>query len=355
MKVSIAGGGPAGLITALYLSRIPGTDITVYEKQDEGTYRSSLCAEGISLEKLKRLENETGFCSTPFIAARVRGVRVNFPNRRQGIVIQDGATLKRTEWLRGMIEVLRQRKVAVRFSERYAGPDVPDDGWLIGADGPASKIRSRIGGRVEQVPAVQYRMRLDWPKDYFDVFVGSRFYGRSKAHGYGWIFPRDNGVFNVGAGGSYDILDQFLADYGISGSIEEKGAAPISVNGTVFERGRVLLVGDAAGLTNPVTCGGLCAIICCAGYLRQAVSSGQPGVYTRLIKRHGLFPADWNRRQQVFYLNDPQFNLVGDLCADRRVNPPGPAFFGRLAATPRLWKTCLRLGRHIPALKSVSW
>jgi len=102
MKVSIVGGGPAGLIAALYLSRIPEAEIAVYEKQADENYRSTLCAEGISREKLNKLNKETGFCSSPFIARHVRGIRVVFPNRKHGTVLQDGVTLNRTEWLRGI-------------------------------------------------------------------------------------------------------------------------------------------------------------------------------------------------------------------------------------------------------------
>ncbi len=356
MKVSIAGGGPAGLIAALYLCRIPGAKITVYEKQEASAYRSSLCAEGISREKLDRLEAETGFCSTPFIAARIRGIRVVFPNRKYGIVRQDGATLKRTEWLRGMIDFLEKQGVSVSYGRRFFENDIVDSRWVIGADGPASKIRSHIGGRADLVPSVQYRLRLeDRPGDLFEVFVGRMFRSQSSVHGYGWIFPKGGGTFNVGVGGNYELLDRFLEKYNIDGTIEEKAAAPIGVNGTKFEKERVLLIGDAAGLTNPITCGGLSAIICCAGYLRQAISSAQPGIYTRLIKQNGLFPADWTRRQHVFFPSDGILNKIGWMSGNNHVNPPPAAALARMLLTPRIWGPCFNLFRLLPALKRVSW
>lgn len=355
MKISIIGGGPAGLITALYLCRISGAEITVFERNREPAYRSSLCAEGISLEKLEKLEQETGFSSRPFIARKVSGIRVVFPNRKYGIVAQEGATLRRSEWQQGMISYLRQRRVKICFSQKISNINQIEAGWVVGADGPASKIRAGIGGRVDLVPAVQYRMRLDRPDDYFDVFVGSMFHDHRSNHAYGWVFPKGNNVFNVGAGGNFGILDRFIRDYGLEGTVEEKAAAPIAVNGTVFEQDRTLLIGDAAGLTNPFTCGGLSAIICCAGYLYQAIVSGHSGVYTRRIKENGLFPADWHGREHVFYPPDRILNKIGTVSANKRVNPPDKAFLARMTLTPSIWKTCLDLGKFLPALKRVSW
>ena len=356
MKVSIVGGGPAGLIAALYLCRIPGAEITVFERKDESAYQSTLCAEGISLEKLDKLERETGFCSRPYIARQVRGIRVVFPNRKYGLVRQDGATLNRTQWQQGMIGFLRQQGVSIRFSTKFLlDHQQEDEGWVVGADGPASKIRARIGGRVDLVPAVQYRMKSNRPDDCFEVFVGSMFHVHRSMHAYGWVFPKGNGTFNVGAGGNFRILDRFISDYGIEGVIEDKGAAPIAVNGTVFEQGQVLLIGDAAGLTNPITCGGLSAIICCAGYLGRAITAGQPGLYTRLIRQNGLFPSDWCGLAHVFYPKDEILNKIGYMSGNRPVNPPGGASLVRMALTPQIWSACFNLMRYLPALKRVSW
>ena len=343
------------MIAALYLCRIPGAEITVFERKDESAYQTTLCAEGISLEKLKKLERETGFCSRPYIARQVRGIRVVFPNRKYGLVRQDGATLNRTRWQQGMIDFLHKRGVTTAFSTRFCFENQQDEGWVVGADGPASKIRDRIGGRADLVPAVQYRMKLNRPDDYFDVFVGSMFHVHRSMHAYGWVFPKGNGSFNVGAGGNFRILDRFINEYGIKGEIEEKAAAPIAVNGTVFEQDRMLLIGDAAGLTNPITCGGLSAIICCAGFLGQAIAGGQPGLYTRLIRQNRLFPPDWCRLADVFYPSDKILNKIGNMSGNRPVNPPGGASLVRMALTPQIWSACLNLGRYLPALKRVSW
>ena len=355
MKIVIAGGGPAGLIAALYLTRLSKAAIFIHEKLPEPDYTASLCAEGLSRGKLSKLETDTGFSSRPFFARRIQGLKITFPNRKSGYIYQDGVTLNRSAWQQGMTASLRERGVVFHFGRALTDISDIDCDWLIGADGPVSKIRKQIGGTVTQKPAVQYRMALDRPRRFLEFIFDDMLYEGKSGYGYGWVFPKEK-LFNVGiAGGTFHLLDRFCEKYGIQGNILEKAGAPISINGSCFEKGHVFLLGDAAGLTNPLSCGGLSAIICCADYLARAVESIRPGTYTRLIKANYFDPAYWRCRQAVFYQPGPVLNLSGLLCDNARISPRSPAFMARFIKRPQLWRPVINIAKDIRKLKRVSW
>ena len=326
MKIVIAGGGPAGLIAALYLTRLSKAAIFIHERQPESDYTASLCAEGLSRGKLSKLETDTGFSSRPFFARRIQGLKITFPNRKSGYIYQDGVTLNRSAWQKGMTASLRERGVVFHFGRALTDISDIECDWLIGADGPGSKIRKQIGGTVTQKPAVQYRMALDRPRKCLEFIFDDMLYEGKSGYGYGWVFPKED-LFNVGiAGGTFHLLDRFCEKYGIQGNILEKAGAPISINGSCFEKGHVFLLGDAAGLTNPLSCGGLSAIICCADYLARAIESRRPGTYTRLIKANYFDPEYWRCRQAGFFQPRSGLNPSRGPCHQAPLTPPSPAF-----------------------------
>ncbi|MFZ5565057.1 MAG: hypothetical protein ACOZBW_13495, partial [Thermodesulfobacteriota bacterium] len=197
----------------------------------------------------------------------------------------------------------------------------------------------------------------DRPRDFLEFFIDERFYSGPHNDGYAWVFPKKEG-FNVGVKGTFDQLDRFVSAFGLQGEIVHKGGAPIAVHGTRFEavtdRRKVFLIGDAAGLTNAATCGGLNPIIACADFLRQAVGWGRAGAYTRLIKTHHYDPAYWKAVRHLFYPPEATLRALGDILNDGPVNP-SPAMAARVALHPRMWAYCGHLLRHLKHLKRVAW
>jgi geranylgeranyl reductase family protein len=143
---------------------------------------------------------------------------------------------------------------------------------LIGADGP----RSQVGTAIEQVnrdlvDTRQVTVPLIMPHDATDIFLSADYHG-----GYGWLFPK-GAVANVGLGVSVEArsllkpllaaLCERLADQrriGTRAFALTGGAIP--VGGRLRSVGRlgrtaVLLAGDAAGLTNPVTGAGIASAV----------------------------------------------------------------------------------------------
>jgi flavin-dependent dehydrogenase len=143
---------------------------------------------------------------------------------------------------------------------------------LIGADGPHSRVGAAIGEiNRDLVDTRQITVPLVLPHDATDIFLRPDYRG-----GYGWLFPK-GAVANVGIGLSIesrkslkpllDALCQKLAEERQIGTrIFALTGGAIPVGGRLRSIGRlgrtaVLLAGDAAGLTNPVTGAGIASAV----------------------------------------------------------------------------------------------
>jgi flavin-dependent dehydrogenase len=143
---------------------------------------------------------------------------------------------------------------------------------LVGADGPRS-VAGRAIGSVNSaiVETRQITVPLLVPHTATDIFLRADIVG-----GYGWLFPKGDKA-NLGLGvipEKRHLLKPLLA--ALHSQLIEAGrvgaevlghtGGPIPVGGRVTAFGRlgdcaVLLAGDAAGLTNPVTGAGIPAAV----------------------------------------------------------------------------------------------
>lgn len=143
---------------------------------------------------------------------------------------------------------------------------------IIGADGPRSRIGAAIGSvNRELVETRQISVPLLERHDATDIFLRAAYVG-----GYGWLFPK-GGLANLGLGVAPSArsrlkpllaeLHSELCDEGrVGAEIRGVTGGAIPVGGRLRSVGRlgqapVLLAGDAAGLTNPVTGAGIAAAV----------------------------------------------------------------------------------------------
>ncbi len=146
---------------------------------------------------------------------------------------------------------------------------------LVGADGPHSDVAKLLGAPPQPcVHTRQYTVPLanDYPDT--DIFLADDYPG-----GYGWLFPKGS-VANLGVGADRSLarnlktplaaLHQSMVDRGIVRSeiiARTGGAIPVGGLRKIAWRNAVL-VGDAAGLTHPITGAGIAAAVLsgeCAG------------------------------------------------------------------------------------------
>lgn len=143
---------------------------------------------------------------------------------------------------------------------------------IIGADGPRSVVGRTIGQvNTQLVETRQITVPLNSPHEATDIFLSADIPG-----GYGWLFPKGD-VANLGAGVDPAnkrrlkvIVDRLHRELIAQGRV---GADVLGLTGGLIPVGGllqpwgmiagrlVLLAGDAAGLTNPVTGAGISAAV----------------------------------------------------------------------------------------------
>ncbi|MGM0552807.1 MAG: geranylgeranyl reductase family protein [Pseudomonadota bacterium] len=140
---------------------------------------------------------------------------------------------------------------------------------LIAADGPHSPVAASLG--LPALPVVQtrqYTVSLNRPYTATDVWLSDDYPG-----GYAWLFPRADRA-NLGLGADkrlagdlktpLDALHAQLVEQGLVGAKIHRrtgGAIPVGGLRDSLVCGEVLFVGDAAGLTHPITGAGIAAAV----------------------------------------------------------------------------------------------
>lgn len=161
---------------------------------------------------------------------------------------------------------------------------------VIGADGPHSGV-ARASGLPPQktVHTRQHTLPLRDRYADTDIYLSDDFPG-----GYGWFFPKGE-MANVGLGVDRRFgedlggpLQGLIAELVARGLVEDRvlsrtgGAIPVGGLRPMVHDGPILLVGDAAGLTHPITGAGIPAALisgerageAAAEYLADADQSG---------------------------------------------------------------------------------
>lgn len=145
-----------------------------------------------------------------------------------------------------------------------------------------------MGLQQKTVSGVQYRVKFnayatDFDKDYLEFYFDKRF-----SSIYSWVFPKKD-TLNVGLIGKFNQLNAFLGFLGLSGYTilkKEAGAIPVSGVPKKIVDGNMTLMGDAASMTNPLSCGGLTPIIHASSLLARNIDNLEK--YQKKIKKHPM-------------------------------------------------------------------
>jgi len=283
--VLVVGAGPAGASAALAAAKGGAHVILVDKRRSIG--EPVQCAEWIP----KLLSREVHI-PNPVVVQEVSGMNTHFPDGTIHETKAPGLMIDRKEFDRMLVDramengvtLLLETRAISRMKNTVILRQSPSNERMkiepkiiIGADGPRSTVGKWIGSvNTIFVQGLQYTLPLVEPMDVTEVHFQNDIYG-----GYGWVFPKGE-TANVGIGirvkrGSRSmphlrtVLDNFATKLLKEGKVRfEKGsiqsvqAGLIPVGGPLpSQLDTILLAGDAAGHTNPITGAGITQAVTC--------------------------------------------------------------------------------------------
>jgi geranylgeranyl reductase family protein len=309
--VLVVGGGPAGSIASLVLAQ-NGVDVALVDKS--AFPRDKACGDvvgprGLQLLSDLELAPPIGRDVGDMLVIGPTGRRVRLPSADGLTYPGHGTAVTRTVF-DALLHAAACDAGATPFVGRAEEP-LEEDGrivgyklntgqslyadFVIGADGATSEVAAAAGlvdpnsvlwgfavrtylPQVVDLPAI-----VLWEPTPWRAFPG-----------YGWVFPGEQGGANIGLGigtrsdrkaGAHAVraLPDFLLHLRVLGLLDDVapstprrlgGWLKMGVIGTTPARGRVLLVGDAAGLVNPMQGEGI----------SQAMTSGRAAAVAILTK-----------------------------------------------------------------------
>ena len=354
--VLVIGAGPAGSMTAKWAAKHGAKVLMIEKRQEIGS--PVRCGEGMSKDWLA----DVGIKPGPWVNLEVEGARIYSPSEKVfeinekhagnevGYVVErdgfdkqlaiDAANAGTEVWLKtAATGVLKENGSIVGVkAKRFGEPLEIRATVTVGADGFESQI-----GRWAGLPTnlqlrdmdtcLQYRMtNVDSDVRYCDFYLGTCAPG-----GYVWVFPKEDGLANVGIGvqvsqvkspaDAKSYLDRWIEKhpgYAKGKKIDMVGGG-VSISPPIKQSvtDGFLLVGDAARMIDPLTGGGI-ANGCIAGKIAGEVAAKVAATGSapksaleeydrgwRLRLEEKLY-RNWLAKEKLCTLSDATFDKVVD-------------------------------------------
>ena len=289
--VVVVGGRVAGSTSSLFASK-SGLDVLMIEKRQEiGT--PVQCGEATSTDTFKTLEIRP---SKKYVCTEIKGAEVYAPNNTHFLIngdniykFKEGYVLERKIFDKEL--AIKSAKAGTEIMVKTTVKDIIIENGsvcgvvakhlgktfdikadiVIGADGLGSTIASKAGLKtvnklVDIGSCAQYEMvGVDTNPNHMQLHFGEH----TAPGGFLWIFPRGNGVANVGLGirnskePAYHYLTKFIKKLDATPVELNIGGVPISGPIDKSYTSGLMVVGDAAGQTDPITGAGIENAVTC--------------------------------------------------------------------------------------------
>jgi flavin-dependent dehydrogenase len=191
---------------------------------------------------------------------------------------------------------------------RVDGQDVRAS-FLVGADGANGVVARSVGLGEDIVRGVALEGNVAWGALRREPYEATAWVELGIVPGgYGWVFPKGDHA-NVGVGGWMQEgprlrshLDRLAWAHDADPALVESVRGhrlPMRPLGSPASRGRVLLVGDAAGLVDPLSGDGIYEAFVSATLAAEAILAGRPEAYeptlAAALDRHAA--ASWKAKR----------------------------------------------------------
>ena len=197
--------------------------------------------------------------------------------------------------------------------------------YIIGADGFNSVVRKKIF--KENKDKLQFVFGLEASvitKEEINLKIIRIYLDNEKyTDGYAWIFPKSIHTANVGVGGKGNLEEKFnnflkgeiKRDYGKCQVLANiKGVTCTQKQGFKFSKLGVMLVGDAAGLNDPIFKAGTSQAIISGKIAAQCILENKVPFYEERIKLMPFCNPKIIKTSQALYSVDNQtFNELGEI------------------------------------------
>ena len=311
----VVGAGPAGSTAALVLAR-GGARVALVDKARFA--RDKACGDLVGPRALALLASlgltpPAGRNVGSMVVIGPTGRRVLLPARAGRTYPDHGRAVTRLRfdaWMRDVAIAAGAEPVTGRVATVSGATVELDDGRrlvadvVVGADGATSGIAAAAGlvdpGAVLWGFAHRGYISQDVDRPVIALWDDTPGHGFP---GYGWLFPGEAGTANVGLGvglradrssasRAVDRFDAFCAHLRRLGLLSAPsegrrlgGWLKMGMVGTVAARGRIFLVGDAAGLVNPLQGEGIAPALTSAAAAAAAILAG-PGSAASRYRQH---------------------------------------------------------------------
>jgi geranylgeranyl reductase family protein len=314
--VLVAGAGPAGSSTAIHLARAGATVLLA----DKARFpRDKPCGGGLTGRALKRIPVDP----SPVVERDVDRFELRLRYGRSFARSHDEPLIRMTQ-RRRLDLFLAEQAAGVGAAFRDAtdvdlielgetgitarvGGEPVRAGVLVGADGANGVVARTAGLHDGIVRGVALEGNVPLEAVAHDLERTAVIELAVVPGGYGWVFPKgDHANLGVGGWGSEgprirEHLARLTRAHGLEPDAltEVKGhRLPMRRLGTPARAGRVLLVGDAAGLVDPLSGDGMYEAFVSAELAAEAVLAGELESYqARVVDELGpLHNASWTAK-----------------------------------------------------------
>ena len=293
--VLIVGAGPAGS-SAAYRLRDSGLRVILIERLSDNQFERyhRICGAGVSFHSLRGLD-----IHQDEILNDVHILRVRFPGdhsvnlKIKGHIIDRPALLMRLrrEAIEKGVQFIRDSVISIEENDGYIlklkNSESIRTRYLIGADGAYSVVRKQLFKTTPQImlKVEEFHSDLKAEEGILDFVMSERY-----SHFYQWYFPYKDGRCTGAICGCAEKEENAV-----------RGARTIPL-GWVPEivRGNAFLIGDAAGMPNPMTAGGLRTAFLSSEAAVRAILKDDPQSYQKWWEHSKMSDRRFSKAQKAF-------------------------------------------------------